>query len=404
MKIDIAQRQQLLSQYKNGSSTVELALEFGISRSSVYNYLRLDREHESSNHQMKISFRQITSMKAELFRLRQENQILKTCGCTVNAPLSDKLKAIDHLAEDYSIHVLCRTLNVLRSTYYHHHFRSPEKKIVDTEDALLRPLVKQIFDDSKERFGTRKLKAALEVQGYCLSLKRLRRYMNELGLVCKQKRLKYFSSSNRKYMYHGNRLKRQFLQTAPNHVWVSDITYVRVSSAFYAICVVIDLFSRKVLAYRIASSNDIELVISTFDAAFFSREQPENLLFHSDQGVQYTSYLFQTHLRELGVRQSYSYPGMPYDNAVAESFFAAMKIEELSHHFYNELAELKRDVDEYIAFFNEKRLHGKLNYKTPNQIEDMFRNGELDLPCPKSEDGKGIRTNGRDASLSQTDL
>lgn len=59
---------------------------------------------------------------------------------------------------------------------------------------------------------------------------------------------------------------------------------------------------------------------------------------------------------------------MPYDNAVAESFFAAMKIEELSHHFYNELAELKRDVDEYIAFFNEKRLHGKLNYKTPNQI------------------------------------
>ncbi len=90
-------------------------------------------------------------------------------------------------------------------------------------------------------------------------------------------------------------------------------------------------------------------------------------------------------MRRLNVKQSFSYPGMPYDNAVAESFFSSMKVEELSHHFYETPEELKRDVAEYVEFFNSKRIHQKLGYKTPDQIEEMYVSGELEQLSSESE-------------------
>lgn len=359
---------------------------FEVSRSSIYNFFKLDQMHKSTNGGMTVTFRKITSMESELERLRQENEILKTCGCYIDAPLSERLAGIDRLTEKYSIHVLCRTLNVRRSTYYHYSLRSPDLKQWEQEDIIIRPVVLQIFKESKGRYGTRKLKAELENRGYLVSLKRLRRYMKELNLKCKQSQLKYFSSSNRKYMYRRNKLKQQFQQTAPNLVWVSDVTYIRVAKDFYSICVIIDLFSRKVLAYEIAANNTSELIMTTFLKAFELREHPDGLLFHSDQGVQYTSYKFRTFLRRLGVKQSFSYPGMPYDNAVAESFFSSMKVEELSHHFYEEPEKLFQDVAEYVDFFNSKRIHQKLGYKTPDQIEEIYRDGELELLSSETED------------------
>ena len=378
MNISQQTRDEIVQLYSQHIPVRKIMSRFGVSRSSIYNFLKLDRMHISSNGKMAITFRQITSMEFEIRRLRQENEILKTSGCCLNAPLTEHLSCIEKLSDRYSVHVLCKTFNVLRSTYYHYTLRRPEKTTYQISDELIRPLVKQIFEESKGRYGTRKLKAELESRGYIVSLKRLRRYMKELNLKCKQSQLKYFSSSNRKYMYRRNKLKQQFLQTAPNLVWVSDVTYVRVSRQFYAICVIIDLFSRKVFSYKIAENNTTELVMATFVDAFESRECPEGLLFHSDQGTQYTSYKFRTFLRKLGVKQSYSYPGMPYDNAVAESFFASMKVEELSHHFYDDPEELFRDVAEYIEFFNSKRIHQKLGYRTPDKIEEMYVNGELE--------------------------
>ena len=385
MRILQETRDEIVRLYSKNVPIKELMERFGVSRSSIYNYLQLDRMHRSTNGNMAVTFRKITSMESELERLRLENEILKTCGCYIDAPLSEKLSGIDRLSNKYSIHLLCRTLNVLRSTYYHHSLRSPEQPLWEKEDAEIRPIVQQIFDESKERYGTRKLKAELENRGYEVSLKRLRRYMKELNIKSKQTQLKYFSSSNRKYMYRRNKLKQQFLQTAPNLVWVSDVTYVRVAKDFYAICVVIDLFSRKVLAYEIAPNNTAELIITTFLKAFELRDRPDGLLFHSDQGTQYTSYKFRTFLRGLGVKQPFSYPGIPYDNAVAESFFSSMKVEELSHHFYDVSKDLFRDVAEYVEFFNSKRLHQKLGYKTPDQIEAMYQNGELEQLSSKLE-------------------
>ena len=117
-------------------------------------------------------------------------------------------------------------------------------------------------------------------------------------------------------MYRRNRVQQNF-----NLLWVSDVTYAWVNQDFYAICIVTDVFSRKVLSYKISDKNDTTLVLTAFKTAFAARNNLQGVTFHSDQGLQYSSYKFRKHLRDCGVIQSFSNPGTPYDNAVAESFF-----------------------------------------------------------------------------------
>ena len=152
---------------------------------------------------------------------------------------------------------------------------------------------------------------------------------------------------------------------------MSDITYVKVGEQYYYVCVILDLFSRRVLSYRISDTTDTSLSLSTFEDAFHFRK-PENLIFHSDQGVQYTAYVFRQRLRDLQVKQSFSTPGNPYDNSVCESFFHTLKKEALYHHLYETPQELEEVLDEYIDFYNGYRPHRKLNMKTPIQYETEF--------------------------------
>ena len=122
-----------------------------------------------------------------------------------------------------------------------------------------------------------------------------------------------------------NLLKRKFKQSAPNQIWVSDITYIRVGQKWAYLCVIIDLFSRKVISWKISFKADAELVISTFKKAYIKRNSPKGLIFHSDRGTQYTSKDFRKLLDDFDVVQSFSGRGCPYDNAVAESFFKYLK-------------------------------------------------------------------------------
>ena len=111
---------------------------------------------------------------------------------------------------------------------------------------------------------------------------------------------------------------------------------------------------------------------TTFGKAFDSRNRPEGLMFHSDQGFQYTAFELRKYLRELKVNQSFSNAGTPLDNAVAESFFACMKREELSHNFYDTGEQLERDVSEFVHYFNCERPHQKLGFRTPEQVEKEY--------------------------------
>jgi len=138
------------------------------------------------------------------------------------------------------------------------------------------------------------------------------------------------------------------------------------------ICAVIDLFSRKVIAVNTSSTNNTSLIAATFSEAFFKRKCPKNLIFHSDQGSQYTSYLFSNLLLKLKVRQSLSKPGCPYDNAVCESFFSQLKKEEINRSEYENIAHLASCLNTYIHFYNKRRPHQSLNYQTPDEVEKAY--------------------------------
>lgn len=170
-----------------------------------------------------------------------------------------------------------------------------------------------------------------------------------------------------------NIVKQKFNPKAPNLVWVSDITYIKVNGSFCYVCVIIDLFSRKVISYTSSSNMKSDLVIKTFKQAYISRNKPTNLIFHSDRGVQYTSAEFRKTLDEFNVVQSFSAKGYPYDNAVAEAFFKFLKLEELNRRTFQSKSELDLCLFEYIeGFYNIKRPHSANGYLSPSKFEDQY--------------------------------
>jgi putative transposase len=170
-----------------------------------------------------------------------------------------------------------------------------------------------------------------------------------------------------------NFLRQEFNQKSPNTVWASDFTYIKAGGKWYYLCIVMDLFSRKVISWNITSKPDVDLVMTAFKKAYEKRKQPTGLMFHSDRGVQYTASAFRQLLDSLNVVQSFSKKGYPFDNACCESFFKYLKKEEINRKTYHSLQELQVAVFAYIeGFYNSKRPHGSLGMLTPNQKEDLF--------------------------------
>ena len=184
---------------------------------------------------------------------------------------------------------------------------------------------------------------------------------------------KFISPKKEDSFVCNNKLKQNFTTDKPNLVWVSDITYVRVNGSFYYVCVIIDLFSRKVISYSVSNKIDTKLVINTFNKAFINRNSPKNLIFHSDRGCQYTSKEFRKFLENLNIIQSFSAKGYSYDNAVAEAFFKFLKLEVLNRKSFSSKAELELSLFEYIeGFYNSKRPHSANNMLSPNQKEKLY--------------------------------
>ena len=173
-----------------------------------------------------------------------------------------------------------------------------------------------------------------------------------------------------KNIFRNNLLKKQFFQDKPNKVWVSDFTEIKINRARFYLCVIFDLFSRKVVAHRLSIRLNSNLALLTFKDAYQNRGEPNDLLFHSDQGSQYTSIEFSNTLKALKIKQSFSNPGNPYDNAVMESFFATLKREKVHRKKYKDYGDLKESINKYIVFYNNVRPNKSLNYLTLTKFEN----------------------------------
>ena len=172
-----------------------------------------------------------------------------------------------------------------------------------------------------------------------------------------------------------NHLHQEFNQKSPNLVWASDFTYIKVAGKWYYLCIVMDLFSRKIIAWNISGKADVDLAMTAFKKAYAKRNCPSGLMFHSDRGSQYTAFLFRQLLDSLNVVQSFSKKGYPFDNACCESFFKHLKKEETNRKTYYSFQELQLSIFAYIeGFYNSKRPHGSLGMLTPNEKEELFWN------------------------------
>ena len=235
-------------------------------------------------------------------------------------------------------------------------------------------MIRQIYDESNQIFGAAKIQAILRGQGVIASERMVAELMGEMNLVSIRNGAKEnharFAPKVKK-----DRIKLNFSASAPNRVWVSDVTYYIQNEKTYYICVIIDLYSRKVIAYKISPKHSSQLITSTFRTAYRERRPTEGLIFHSDRGPQYTSYAMQKLLSSLHVEQSFSPSGKPCHNAVMESFFSSMKREELYRRNYHSVEEFKTCVGKYIEFYNNERPHRTIGYRTPNAYEAMLSNG-----------------------------
>ena len=371
MYLSAEEKQALVSRYHAGESVAEICADTGVARSTFYTWIRpYTTTITDSGHV--VSQQEFIKMKQRIRKLEQKVEILQKVSCTASAPLQEKLQELSKLYGQYSVHALFEALCVSRGTFYNHIFRRKEVTAYDKRKSEMRKHIKAVFDESHQRFGANKIAAVLSTQGISTSSKYVRELMQEMGLQSITRYSKRDYQKGKRLAKKQNVLQRQFKADEPNRVWVSDVTCFKINDKYLYICVILDLFSRKVVAYRVSPKNSTYLITSTFRQAYQNRNAPQSLMFHSDQGAQYTSKTFCKLLRMNKVVQSFSAPGQPHDNAVMESFFSFMKREEIYRTHYKSEQQFAKSVDNYIEFYNTQRPHSTLNYKTPDQFEAIY--------------------------------
>lgn len=362
-----------IRRYEKGESIKALSQELHISQSTLYQWRKEYCSIKTPNRTY--TPKEFDAISRRLQKLEHQIEIIRQTGYLSGVPLQKKLTTLEALynqpANPYSVHELCDALGVARGTFYNHIFRRADRSKHEEEQTQLMLKVKQVFDDSEQRFGAEKIRIVLASSGIHTSRKRIAAIMQELGLY--SIRVDAKKQFKRKQQYtKQNLLKRKFSAGHPNQIWVSDITYFKVKSYWVYLCIILDLYSRKIIGWRVSRHMSTNLVTQTFKAAFQERGQPKDLTFHSDRGGQYISKTMMGLLQQYGVKQSFSASARPLDNAVAETFFASFKREEAYRKDYTSEQHFRKSVEEYIRFYNEVRPHQTLNYRTPQAFEDAY--------------------------------
>jgi putative transposase len=241
-------------------------------------------------------------------------------------------------------------------------------------DARLAEQIQAAYCANREVYGSPRLHAELVEQGIRCSRKRVARLMREMGLVARRARHRTRTTpSDPAARVAPNRLQQDFTASRPNEKWTGDITAIWTYEGWLYLAVVRDLFSRRVVGWAMAASQDETLIGAAFQMALQGRCPPDGLLFHSDRGSQYTSDAYQALLASALVTVSMSRTGNCYDNAVTESFFGTLKAECVESSSFESRAQARLAIFEYTeCFYNRVRRHSSLGYKSPAVYEQLM--------------------------------
>lgn len=264
-------------------------------------------------------------------------------------------------------------MNLPRSTYYH----MPKSETGDDQKLIER--IEAIIEEFPG-YGYRRVTYELHRQGMAINHKKVLRIMRQRRLTRKPKRrwIRTTDSNHRCRVYPN--LIRNLAVTGPNQVWVADITYIAIQTAFVYLAVILDLFARRAVGYAISRFIDTALCIEALRMALRIRKPPKGVIHHSDQGVQYAARDYVDILLAHDFRISMARRGNPYDNAAAESFIKTLKTEEVYLWEYRTLPDVQIRLPYFIEeVYNQKRLHSSLGYRPPAEFEEWFYKNQ---PCP----------------------
>ncbi len=370
-------RLNAINDYQRKISPKLICQKYQVSKSTLYNWLKLYTVRIDTITGEKFTYKELQETNKLLEKKTKELEVYELSHCCKNSPTRQKEEAIENIintfGDRYSIRFLCKTLDLPKGTFYNYHLRRVNETQNQKRNEFLKEQILKVFNESGQRFSAKKIQIKLASMDIHTKDSKVTKLMKELNIKSNRRKNKVYQSQENHYSkYYKNFLKREFTQSEPNKFWVSDVTYLNVKSAKFYLCVILDLFSRKIIAYRLSSQNNDSLTVNTFKDAFEGRNRPQNLCFHSDQGTNYTSKNFRDLLLSLKVKQSFSRKGTPLDNSVAESFFSNFKQEEINSKNFEFFDELKESVDSYMQYYNDYRPHNSLKNKTPNQVETDY--------------------------------
>jgi transposase InsO family protein len=285
-----------------------------------------------------------------------------------------KYEFIETYSPEFPVIRMCKALEVYESGYFRwkRKGRTPREK----EDEVLATAIRRIHEENHQIYGPKKIQTELEKKQIICSKCRIRRLMRENGIysITKHKQ-KPYPKETVETRYTENLVDRDFNVDEPDKTWCGDITYIKTSTGWVYLAVVIDLFNREIVGYSLSRKANSELTKRAMANALSTRKPANEIVFHSDRGCQYSSKGYLQYLEEHHCKSSMSRKGNPYDNACSESFFATLKKEWIYHRTYRDLDHLSDSLFEYIElFYNRKRLHSKLAYMSPKEYYNIYKN------------------------------
>ena len=362
------------------------AENLGIGYSTLTKWLKDFRE--SGDIPVRGSGNYASDEQKEIARLRRElrdaqdkksNQHSGKMTEAIYLEVSEKTEAAKKAGRRVSVSGMLKFLGVSRSGYlaWLHHVPSDTEK----RRKAVKAKIQDIYDDSKQNYGAPKITVELRKTGEVISERTVGTYMRQMGIRAQWSKPWTITTKDSDFSTElQNILDEQFNPDRPNAVWCSDITYIWTIDGFVYLTSVMDLFSRKIIAWTLSETLEVSCVIDTINKAKARRNIDQPLIIHSDRGSQYVAKEYKKATENM--QRSYSKKAFPWDNACIESFHSVIKREWLNRFKIRDYKQAYQLIFEYLeAFYNTKRIHSHCNYMSPNEFERLYKrtNTEAEL-------------------------